>query len=295
MWIGVDWGTSNFRAYRMDADGAVVARHASARGIAAVSGGAFEDALEAEIGPWLDGAPEIVLSGMITSRNGWVETPYADVPARLFDLARLAVLRTGRTGARLTFLPGVAARGADPDVMRGEEIQVFGAVPDGFDGVVVLPGTHSKWVAVRGGAIRDFATYLSGEVYALVLKHSIVGRLVPEGAGEDAAAFARGIALARNQRAPGDLLHDLFTARSRALLGDLDASAIPDFVSGLLIGAEIGAALARTGAAEVLVVGEAALTQRYLSALAWFGVAAAAGPAEASVAGYRRLLALTPP
>lgn len=289
MSVYVDWGTSAFRAWLLDASGEVQARHAAACGIATVEGGDFAGTLHREIGAWLTPATPVVLSGMITSRNGWVETPYAPLPARLEDLALNAVRQPARWGGTLTFLPGVAAFGADPDVVRGEEIQLFGAVPEGHAGVVLLPGTHAKWMAVDGGAIRDVATYLTGEIYALLLRHSIVGRLAPASPADDAQAFSAGLALARGQHEPGDLLHDIFTARSRTLIGGMAPAAIPDFLSGLLIGAELRAGLARMPSAAVTLAGEPALVARYASALAHFGITATPAPPEAALAGYLRL------
>lgn len=289
MSIYVDWGTSAFRAWLLDETGEVRARHAAPCGIATVEGGDFAGVLQREIGPWLSANAGITLSGMITSRNGWAETPYAPLPARLEDLARHALRRTAPWGAPLTFLPGVASFGDDPDVVRGEEIQLFGAVPEGHAGVVLLPGTHAKWIAVADGAIRDVATYLTGEIFALLLRHSIIGRLVPDDPGEQPEAFAQGVALARREREPGDLLHDVFTARSRALIGGLAPAAIPDFLSGLLIGAEIRAGLARMPTQEATLAGEAALVARYATALATFGVATRPAPAEAALAGFRLL------
>jgi 2-dehydro-3-deoxygalactonokinase len=289
MSIYLDWGTSAFRAWRLDEEGTVLARHAAPCGIATVEGGDFAGVLQREIGAWLSATTQVTLSGMISSRNGWVETPYAPLPARLEDLARHALRRTAPWGAPLTFLPGVAAFGDDPDVVRGEEIQLFGAVPEGHAGVVLLPGTHAKWMAVADGAIRDVATYLTGEIFALLLRHSIIGRLVPDDTGQQPEAFAQGVALARREREPGDLLHDIFTARSRTLIGGMAPAEIPDFLSGLLIGAEIRAGLARMPTQQATLAGEAALVARYATALASFGIATRPAPPEAALAGFRLL------
>lgn len=285
----IDWGTSAFRAYRLGPDGGLLDRRASTRGIATVTDGDFAKVLAEEIGEWLGPGVTAVFSGMITSRNGWVETPYAAVPATAADIVAKAVTRDAPWGGRAVFLPGVAAFGADADVMRGEEIQVIGAVDEGFDGVVVLPGTHSKWVAVRGGAIRDLATYLSGEIWGLLMKHSIVGRLAPAEPVTDAAAFADGLARANAATLPGDLLHDVFTARARVLVSGMAASAIGDYLSGMLIGAEIRAGLARSGAHVVTLVGEAALVTRYADACTVFGIAATPARPDAALAGFVKI------
>lgn len=289
--IVVDWGSSNFRAYRFDASGAVAARHQAEAGILTVRDGGFESVLEREIGGWFDAGSTLLLSGMITSRNGWVETPYAFAPATLEDIAAQAVTRRSTRGASLRFLPGVAQRAPTPDVMRGEEIQVFGAIRPGESATVVLPGTHSKWTRVEAGRIEGFRTFLTGETFALMKTHSIIGRLIPPGERAfDEAAFRAGVAQARAGSL--SLLNDVFTTRAGALLGAFGPETIADRLSGLLIGHEIAAGLTLAGEGRLLIVGESALTQRYLVALDGFGRAAEAAPADAAVEGFRRLAAL---
>lgn len=292
--IVVDWGSSNFRAYRFGTDGALVERHQAEAGILTVRDGAFEDVLEREIGGWIDAGTEVLLSGMITSRNGWVETPYLEPPASLAGLAAEAVTRQARTGARLLFLPGVCNRAPQPDVMRGEEIQVFGSVSADGDALVVLPGTHSKWVSVRAGAIAGFSTFLTGELFALLRQHSIIGRLIPPGATEaKEEAFRAGVALGFSGN-PRGLLNDVFTARAGALLGEFTPEDIAERLSGILIGHEIRAGLDSAFLSGVipLLVGEAALIARYRIAFAELGLACAAGPDHAAVEGFRKLGAL---
>ncbi|HRJ68000.1 MAG TPA: 2-dehydro-3-deoxygalactonokinase [Beijerinckiaceae bacterium] len=292
--IVVDWGSSNFRAYRFGVEGALIERHQAEAGILTVRDGAFEDALEREIGHWLDPETEILLSGMITSRNGWVETPYLEPPASLSGLATRAVARPARTGARLLFLPGVCNRAPQPDVMRGEEIQVFGAVSPTEDALVVLPGTHSKWVSVRAGAIAGFSTFLTGEMFALLCQHSIIGRLIPPGAaGASNGAFLEGVKLGFSGN-PRGLLNDVFTARAGALLGDFMPTEIAERLSGILIGHEIRAGFesAIMPGLTPLLVGEAALIARYAVAFSALGLASAKGPDHAAVEGFRKLGAL---
>lgn len=291
--IVVDWGSSNFRAYRFGEGGAVVDRRQSAAGILSVTDGRFEDALLREIGPWLAGGCDICLSGMITSRNGWVETPYLPCPATLAGIAAHAVRRDIGGVVRLHFMPGVAATDPAPDVMRGEEMQVFGVVGEGQDAMIVLPGTHSKWVRVRGGAIAGLRTFLTGEIYALLSQHSIVGRLMPkEPAPFDQSAFLAGVDLAFSP-ASISLLNDVFTARSGALLGVFGVESIGDRLSGMLIGHELAAGLdLEAGAGDPLVlVGEGGLAQRYALALRHRGRSAEIGPADAAVEGFRKLAA----
>jgi 2-dehydro-3-deoxygalactonokinase len=292
--IIVDWGTSNFRAWRFGRDGAISDRHQAAAGIGTVKDQAFEAVLEREIGAWIAPESEVLLSGMITSRNGWVETPYAEAPATLGDLAAGALTRRSARGATLRFLPGVCVRKPSPDVMRGEEIQIFGSVGPGESATIVLPGTHSKWANVAKGAILGFRTFLTGEIYALLAAHSIVGRLIPPGERPfNESAFLGGVGQARQDGVAG-LLNDVFTARSGALLGVFGPEEIADRLSGMLIGHEIKAGLAASGGRgeRLLLVGESALVARYRLALRAFGTVAEAGPPDAVVEGFRRLSAL---
>lgn len=285
----VDWGTTNFRAFRFDPAGELVQQLRAPRGILAVDSGDFAAALQREIGDWLEANTRILFSGMITSRNGWVETPYIPTPATLDDLARQAITRPHASGATMLFLPGVAMPLAD--VMRGEEIQVFGACEPQENVVVVLPGTHSKWVRHEAGCITAFHTFMTGEVFAALKEHTILGRLVPSGAAANPEAFRAGLAHAREYAGAG-LLHSAFSARSKVLLGAMPAADIEDYLSGLVIGAEFAGGLALGWQPERLVlVGEAKLTARYAIAAEMFGMNSLDAGADATIRGFRRLAA----
>ena len=291
--ILVDWGTSAFRAWRVGPGGAVRDARADPRGgIAQVAGGAFVAALRQRIGDWLRPTTPVWLSGMVTSRNGWVEVPYAAVPAGLADLAAGALERRLDDGVQLHFVPGVCAHAPTPDVMRGEEVQVFGQLadaPSAVDATIVLPGTHSKWVQVKSDAIVGFRTHLTGELYALLVEHSIVGRLAAGDAPPDDAAFARGVRFALARR-PGGLLHEVFTARSAVLLGELTAGGVRDYLSGLLIGHELREELAGLEVGRVpVLIGETALIERYRRAFAIAGAEAVVGEAQAARRGLARV------
>jgi 2-dehydro-3-deoxygalactonokinase len=289
----IDWGSSNFRAYRFGASGQIAERHQANAGILTVTDGGFEEALMREIGQWITPQSEILFSGMITSRNGWVETPYIAAPARLDDLASDAIVRHGSTGATYRFLPGVCVRSPLPDVMRGEEIQVFGAIEPEESATVILPGTHSKWVNVTDGVITRFRTFLTGESYALLARHSIVGRLIPpDHHGFNGEAFLAGVTMARHESSIS-FLNDVFTTRSGALLGAFGTDEIADRLSGLLIGHEIkaGLGLHSKGAGRLILVGEEELAKRYERALREFGHQATIGRADAVVEGFSRLAA----
>ena len=190
--IALDWGTSSFRAYLLNKDGTVQETVTAPHGILAVKDGAFDAALESHIGKW-DVKLPIMASGMITSRQGWVELPYVACPAGLQAIAAAVHLHTSKQGRKIYFVPGISTRGLDgaPDVIRGEETQVFGATEGGSEHFVT-PGTHSKWITVKDQEITGFSSYMTGEVFALLKTHSILGKLMT-GEMASASAFERGV------------------------------------------------------------------------------------------------------
>jgi 2-dehydro-3-deoxygalactonokinase len=262
--IAIDWGTSSLRAARIAADGKVLEERSSARGILTVPAGGFPAVLEETCGDWLarEGALCLV-SGMAGSKQGWREAPYCACPAGFDEVARsLTWIEAGR----IALVPGLSCEHAGvPDVMRGEEVQVFGAMDllGVRNGLFVLPGTHSKWVDVQEGRVRSFATFMSGEFYALLRQHSILARTLPaEDGALDEAAFLRGV---RHARDAGSLLHAAFSTRTLALFERLPPAVQPSYLSGLVIGEELRA---RHGAGQsVVLIGSDALTTRYALAL----------------------------
>jgi 2-dehydro-3-deoxygalactonokinase len=254
--IAVDWGTTSFRAYRLDARGRVLEVRSADKGIMAAPPG--PQVLEEVIGDWLGDAP-IVMSGMVGSRQGWAEVPYVPCPAGLEEIR--PAMREVRDGVWI--VPGVSCGNAVPDVMRGEEVQVLGAERDGL---VCLPGTHSKWVEVRQGRIQRFSTSMTGEVYAVLKQHSILGRMMEEGPA-DPAAFDEGVE--RSGQA-GGLLHHIFGVRTRGLMGELHAQASASYLSGILIGHELRSARAKS----VHLLGAPALVRLYVQAAGRLGVRA---------------------
>jgi len=232
MYIAIEWTSAAFHAYRLSAEGEVVAEKSSAHGVNSIEPGGFEAALRLEITDWLADAEAVLLSGMVTSRNGWVETPYAQTPASAADIAKLAVLRRIEGLPPLFFLPGVAQQSPLPDVMRGEEIGVLGMGI--VDGVVVLPGAHSKWVTLAGGALKGVTTYLTGELAGFLKTGSIVSRLIPANPVDDPAAFELGVA-----NSASEPFGQFFSARSLPLFERLEPAHIPSYIDGLLIGAEV--------------------------------------------------------
>jgi 2-dehydro-3-deoxygalactonokinase len=292
--IALDWGTTSLRAYLMGAGGAVLQSAEHPLGILKVEGGDFAGAFRAVAGAWRAASPGLpaLASGMIGSRQGWREAPYAECPAGLDAVARGLVEIPGEN---LVLAPGVSFIDADgvPDVMRGEEAQIFGAFADGGSGIAVLPGTHSKWAEVEGGRIRRFATFMTGEAFAALSGHTILGRLF-EGEAFDAGGFARGVAhAALKQKGRGGLLHRLFSARTLGLFNKAPPQALRSYLSGLLIGWEIeeAAAWLRRKPLEVTVIGGAQLSAAYRAAFKQRGVAAEAAPADAAALGLWRIAA----
>ena len=284
--IAVDWGTSSLRVARVAVDGRVLEGRCSARGILTVPAGGFAGVLQETCGDWLaEPAALCLISGMAGSRQGWQEAPYCACPAGFTELARsLAWIAPDR----IALVPGLSCENDGvPDVLRGEEVQVFGAMDllQRRDGVFVLPGTHSKWVRVVDARVESFATFMSGEVYALLRQHSILARMMPaQDDALDEEAFTRGVLHA--QQASG-LLRSAFSARTLALFDRLPAPALPSYLSGLVIGEELrGRSL---DAREVVLIGAPALTQRYALALhALGGLSCSLGP-EATWRGLSAL------
>lgn len=293
--IGVDWGTTNCRAMKIAADGTVIDERTAPNGILNVASGDFAAALQGQVGDWIAAAPKatVLMCGMIGSRQGWVEAPYAPVPADVDDLARrlVAVKAMGRT---LRIVPGVSgpALSGGHDVMRGEETQVFGVVaaspPLASRRLICLPGTHSKWVVAEGDGARwriaRFATFMTGEAFAVLKRNSILGRLMQEGP-DDTAAFDDGLARSGGS---GGLLHHLFMVRTEGLFEVKSPTALSSFMSGLLIGHELRAALAWAGEEPIALVGAPDLSRLYARALS--GLARRSEIVSSEAASARGLL-----
>ncbi|MBC9245294.1 2-dehydro-3-deoxygalactonokinase [Paracoccus sp. 11-3] len=273
--IGLDWGTTSFRAWRMGADGQVLDRVNQGPGILAAAKlpGGFQAALTAAIGPWLHPSVPIIASGMITSRNGWVETPYQPLPLGVEALAQTLV-DEDFDGHRIWFVSGAISDrdGPSPDVMRGEETEIIGhiAASGVSEGRFILPGTHNKWAQVQDGKLTAFRTVMTGEVFQLLSEHSILGRLIQQGAPSP-AAFLRGL---QAGAADGPLLGRIFSARSLALMDRLAATEVADYLSGLLIGDEVAHSVTEDAQRTVTIIGRGDLAERYLMALQTKGIEA---------------------
>lgn len=284
--IGMDWGTSSLRAFLIGAQGEVLDSVTTREGIMQIPDRNFDAVFDRLVGsfPSNAGLP-VVVSGMITSRNGWVETPYVKMPTGPEHLAQSLVRHQSQSGALIHFVTGATTEHiSGPDVMRGEETQIIGSAALGLsDGIFVMPGTHSKWVHVALGKIQDFATYMTGEVFASLKDHTILGTLMKM-SDFDLSAFQKGVGAAQDRRA--NLLHDLFHVRTLPLMGKLKETETADFLSGLLIGTEIVAALKKNEAKRVTIVGRNDLTDRYEIALQAVGISCQRAPDDIAAKGH---------
>ena len=286
--IAVDWGTSSLRGARLDEAGRVLEEKSAPLGILNVPNGDFAGVFTSLFSDWMKPAGSVCLiSGMAGSRQGWVEAPYVACPAGPEDLERhLHWIEPGR----IALVPGLSVeQGEVPDVMRGEEVQIFGALrlAGVTEGLFVLPGTHSKWATVRDGQVTGFRTYMTGEVYGLLGQHSILARTLDAEAPLDEAMFRRGVTRAGEGEG---LLHNAFGVRALALFDRLSPAQSASYLSGVLIGEELRAQQLPAGR-PVVVIGAPALTARYALALGHTGVTVRSFGAEATWAGLRALQA----
>ena len=286
--IAINWGTSNFRAFKLDGTGRVEAERSSERGAASVPAGGFEDALMVEVGDWIAaGDSNVILSGMVGSRQGWKEAPYVRVPATFEDVAA-GVMRVEASGFDARIVPGLL--GADesgvPEVMRGEETEIFGCENTPRDGgCLCLPGTHTKWVRMEGARITSFTTSMTGDLFAAIREGTIL-RVCARSEVADDDAFLRGVARSRQA---GNLAHHLFGVRTLVLTGEMRESSASSYLSGLLIGHEVKE-LARKEE-PVHLVGSHGLCSLYAKTLGEFGVDSTTEPAGAALRGLKRIAA----
>lgn len=288
--IALDWGTTSLRAYLYDAAGEVLATRASTAGIMNLPRGAeqggFDAAFDDACGAWLEQAPavSVIAAGMVGSAQGWLEAPYVDAPANADALVAGIVRVKAACGVTLHIVPGVLQRGELPNVMRGEETQIFGALGQhtgaadgGKRALIGLPGTHAKWAVVQAGRIERFHTFMTGEVFAALREHTILGRTMVTPDRPDTAAFLHGVNIARDKGQAG-LLATVFSARTLGLTGQLAREQQPDYLSGLLIGHELAGLEAvltqqqnSLAGQHLRLIGNEALCERYRVALVQFG------------------------
>ncbi|POA22271.1 MULTISPECIES: 2-dehydro-3-deoxygalactonokinase [unclassified Pseudomonas] len=290
--IALDWGTTSLRAYKLAAGGVVLEQRALSSGIMqlpktprVIHGGecadGFELAFEEACGDWLEAQPDlpVIACGMVGSAQGWREAAYCETPANVANLGNSLQILVSLRGTRVHIVPGVIQRSRLPNVMRGEETQVLGVLQNlpaeaGGDLLIGLPGSHSKWVEVVEGRITHFDTFMTGEVFAVLSEHSILGRTQQQGAAFDGLAFDRGVQVALSADGELGVLSTLFSARTLGLTGELAPTAQADYLSGLMIGHELVALAAaqrrRRNSAHlpsIILIGNAQLCARYGRAL----------------------------
>ena len=283
----------------MARDGRVLEERSAPLGIQHVTNGDFVGALHTLLGDWAELRVPRIACGMIGSRQGWVEAPYRACPVPLDALGR-DLART--PGGELAIVAGITCRDDRdvPDVMRGEETQIAGLVAEHRESLLVVqPGTHSKWTVAAPDsqgtmAIARFITYMTGETFAVLREHSILGRLMEPAAGFDSASFERGVAHGAASSTGGDLLHAVFGARTLALLRELPAAGVADYLSGMLIGAEVAAGARwaeRHGIQHqtVWLAGSAELCARYARALGLLTLKSCTAPPDIAARGLWRL------
>jgi 2-dehydro-3-deoxygalactonokinase len=274
--LGIDWGTSNRRAYLIDQSGACLAEHEDNQGMLAVGG---RDKFGASLAGLMDTLRSrhdiaadvpVIMAGMVGSASGWQEVGYQDAAAPLEGLPRhLAAVTDPAWAGRCHIVPGYCYRdGAAVDVMRGEETQLLGAVALGHrDGWIVLPGTHSKWVLLRDGVIQSLSTYMTGELFAMLSAGGTLSAMMG-GDSTDPAGFAAGLEQAARKQ---PLSNSLFRVRAGVVARAAPPEQAAALASGLLIGAEFAAASLQAGQG-ITVIGSPALAARYAAAAAHFGL-----------------------
>lgn len=281
--IAIDWGSSRRRRFHVDGQGVLVERRVDDRGALTFATGE----LDAEMAALLAEAARIpvLLSGMIGSDRGWRVAPYVACPADAAAIARALL----RPAPGVAIVPGLSTETAERcDVMRGEEVQIVGALASGelSSGSLCLPGTHSKWVRVEGNHVTDFRTTMTGELFSHLTKAGVLSAMIAASDATLDAPFRDGVAHAL---ANDDLGAELFHIRARVLLGRVDPATVAPFVSGLLIGEELRINLAGT-TGKITLIGEAALLRRYAEALRVAGRTSISIDGEAAfVAGARAI------
>lgn len=286
----VDWGTTRMRVWLLDAGGAVLGERRSDEGMLTAAGVGFQKVLDRHLAELAAVADlPVIMAGMVGARQGWIEAPYAETPANLADTLGAAISIPGSI-RDIRIIPGIAQKNADaPDVMRGEETQLAGitALRGGGQHVVCMPGTHSKWVNVQDGTVTGFGTWMTGELFSVlaqqsVLKHSVGGAALAF--RPDSEAYAAGVQVGLEQAAV--LTSKLFGIRAGGLLLGLAPEDAAARLSGLLIGAEIGAGRARYPTSEpIILVGSGLMYDLYKRALVVAGIDSIQADADEAVRG----------
>ncbi|MBT8141221.1 MAG: 2-dehydro-3-deoxygalactonokinase [Gammaproteobacteria bacterium] len=277
--IAVDWGTTSFRAYLLNDKFELIDACRNQHGVMNITS-SFSKVLQNACADWVEkyNIENIYLGGVIGSRNGWVETPYSYCPISVGEQKDKFTQLDNVLGCETRIFHGLqcTSPGGFPDVMRGEEIQVLGAMHclEGKPAVLCLPGTHSKWVSVNNNTIHNFASMMTGEIFALMLMHSSIGSLI-DSHEFDQASFLNGLQDYRESNVASgcNFLHSMFSVRSRVVSNSLKVDSLYSYLSGMLIADEINSAQSMFDLSQgVHLVSGDKLQQPYLLALETMGI-----------------------
>ena len=284
--IAVNWGTTNFRAYKLDAQGNVEAEKTSGRGAVSVPSGGFQDALMAEVMEWIGtGDNRILMCGMVGARRGWKEAPYVAVPASYEQVVQ-SVIKLDVDGLNARIVPGMIGVDSSgvPDVMRGEETEILGCAAEVKKNTqFCLPGTHTKWVGVEDGKIGSFSTSMTGDLFRAIRENTIL-RSCTQHEPNNENAFVEGVGRAQQD---GELGHQLFGVRTLVLTGRMSEASASSYLSGLLIGREVKDMARKDDV--VHLIGEGPLCAHYKKALSEIGVNSKIEPEGAALRGLLRI------
>lgn len=286
-WIAVDWGTSNVRAWGVGADGSVAFTHESPKGMSRIGKADYPAVLNDLVGS--SDATEVIVCGMAGARQGWREAPYLDAPTELRNLLAGAVTPDQSDGRNVRILPGVCQREVE-DVMRGEETQLLGllALRPEYNGPVLMPGTHSKWVWLEDGRIERFSSVMTGELFEAISQHTVLRHSLDGEQNGPATEDGIWVGIGAGLDNPELLTSLLFRTRAAALLSGKGPDWCSGYLSGLLVGTEIGGHRDWLGAAAIPVIGSARLGRIYTTALQRIGVGTEIIDAtEATLAGLK--------
>ncbi len=270
-WIGVDWGISNLRAFAVDTEGKVLDARTSDSGMGTLQPSEFEPALLELIDPWLSAGREtpVYACGMVGARQGWFEAAYRPVPCRPVSERGLTEVRTADPRIRVRILPGLS-QSDPPDVMRGEETQIGGflAIHPEFNGAICLPGTHSKWANIADGEISAFQTFMTGELFSILSKHSILRHCLCDTELDRAAFFDAALTTVASPLRP---VTELFGLRAASLLEDCEPDTASARLSGMLIGQELALARPYWDGRRTAVIAASQIADLYAETLAKLG------------------------
>ena len=272
--IGIDWGTTNRRGYLLNRNGQILESRQDGLGLSKVAGGDFGGALQKLIGDWLSRCEPlpVLMSGMVGASTGWLDAGYCSVPVGLEELSEK--LASVVASENVWIVPGVRTidKAKMPDVIRGEEVQSLSIGGDRHDAVVIIPGTHCKWIRIKGQKITSFTTFLTGDLYSAILNHTVISMLRTRTEIEGHEAFCRGVEIGYSEHA--NLMNVLFGARTNVLFKTLMPGEVSHYTSGLLIGAEIASGISIIGSAQksMVLLGSDSLIQRYELAFSTCGI-----------------------